>query len=465
MKKFLDNDFLLNNDVAVKLYRDYAQNMPIIDYHCHLDPKEIAQNKKFETITEAWLGGDHYKWRLMRACGVEEKYITGSADDKDKFFKWAGIMPKLIGNPIYQWAHMELRKYFGYDGVLCPDTAQEVWNVCNSKLKSMGAQDFITESNVKVICTTDDPIDSLEYHDAIRQENLGFQVLPTWRPDKILNIDSDGFSDYLTKLADVCQMDITDIDTLKKALKLRMNHFASMGCVISDHSLAFVMYQPADSATINDILNKKIQGDCLTDLEILQYKTSIMMFLAKEYYDRNWTMQLHYGVMRNNNSKMFDLVGVDGGFDCICDPAPLDSLAKFLDALSSDDTLPKTILYSLYGEDNTAIDTLIGCFQEGEALGKIQHGAAWWFNDNKDGIINHMKSLASQGVLGNFIGMLTDSRSFLSYTRHEYFRRILCNFLGEMVEQGEYPQDYKALGSIVQDICFGNANRYLGFNL
>ena len=465
MKNFLDNDFLLNSDVAKELYKTYAKDMPIIDYHCHLNTKEIAENKKFSNITEAWLGGDHYKWRLMRACGIEEKYITGNASDKDKFLQWATIMPKLIGNPIYHWTHMELKRYFDFNETLNKNTALKAWDLCNNKLKNLRAQDFIKQSNVKVICTTDDPIDTLEYHDFIQKSDFDIKVLPTWRPDKILNIEQEDYLNYLTNLSDISQVDITDWCSLKESLVARMEHFSKFGCVISDHSFPFVMFEPVADQTINDILHKKMQNNSLTDLEILQYKTALMLFLAKEYHKRNWTMQLHYGVMRNNNTLMLNSIGIDSGFDCICDPAPLTPLAKFLDQLSKTKTLPKTILYSLYGGDNIAIDTLIGCFQEGEVLGKIQHGAAWWFNDNKDGILKHLTSLASQGVLGNFIGMLTDSRSFLSYTRHEYFRRILCDYIGNMVESGEYPKDYDALGQIIKNICFNNANSYLNLNI
>ena len=462
MKHFLDDDFLLDNDVAKRLYQNFAKDMPIIDYHCHLNPKEIADNTTFDNITSVWLDGDHYKWRVMRACGIEEKYITGDADDQEKFLKWAQIMPKLIGNPLFHWSHLELKKYFGFQGVLNADTAEEVWELCNDKLSRLSVSDILSMSHVKVICTTDDPVDSLIDHQKIKEGCFETKVLPSWRPDRLLSMEKEDFIDFIHQLSKVSGIEIDSLDTLKKAVLKRMDFFESMGCKISDHGLSYVMYEPASAQTVEDIFLKALNGKPVSEKELLQYKTECLKFMAAEYHKRGWIMQLHYGVQRNVNAAAFEKLGADTGFDCIGNHAPVSSLACFLNELTTLNILPKTILYSLNPMDNTAIDTVIGCFQDSVSLGKIQHGTAWWFNDNETGIKEHLTSLANQGVLGNFIGMLTDSRSFLSYTRHDYFRRILCNFLGELVSRGEYPNDDALLKNIVQDICYWNAKNFLG---
>ncbi len=468
MKKFMDEDFLLSTDMAKTLYHEYAEKLPIIDYHCHINPQEIAENRKFDNITQVWLGGDHYKWRQMRSNGVEEKYITGDASDREKFQAWAETMPKLIGNPLYHWSHLELKRYFGYEGYLNGDTAEEVWNLCNEKLQddSMTVRNIIKQSNVKLICTTDDPVDSLEWHKKIAEdETFDVKVLPAWRPDKSTAIEKPDFASYIAKLSDVSGVKITDFASLKEAIKIRMDFFESMGCCVSDHGIAYVYYSPASDEEVDAIFKKALEGETPTEEEQAKYKTAYLLFLAKEYNRKGWVMQLHYGVKRDNNAAMFKKLGPDTGFDCIDDYTPCAKLADFLNALSVTDEVPKTIIYSLNPSDNAAIDTIIGCFQDSSAVGKIQHGAAWWFNDHKAGMTEQMTSLGNLGCLGNFIGMLTDSRSFLSYTRHEYFRRVMCELIGGWVENGEYPNDQKALKEIVEGISYYNAVKYFGFDI
>lgn len=468
MKQFMDKDFLLSTDMAKTLYHDYASKVPVLDYHCHINPQEIAENRKFENITQVWLGGDHYKWRQMRSNGVEEKYITGDASDREKFQKWAETMPKLIGNPLYHWSHLELKKYFGYEGYLNGDTAEEVWNLCNEKLQqdSMTVRNIIKQSNVTLICTTDDPIDSLEWHKKIKEDDtFDVQVLPAWRPDKAMNIEKPDFAAYIGKLSAASSVEVKDFASLKEALKNRMEFFAASGCSVSDHGLEYVMYYPADDAEVDTILKKALAGEALTKEEQAKYKTAFMLFVAREYNRLNWVMQLHYGCKRDNNVYKFQQLGPDTGFDCINDYTPCAQLADFLNALSSTDEIPKTIIYSLNPNDNASIGTIIGCFQGPGVAGRIQQGSAWWFNDHKTGMTEQMTSLANLGCLGNFIGMLTDSRSFLSYTRHDYFRRIMCALIGGWVDNGEYPADMKSLKEIVEGISYYNAVKYFGFNL
>lgn len=460
MKKFLNKDFLLSSEAAKTLYHNYAENIPIIDYHCHISPEEIAKDIHFDNIAQLWLGGDHYKWRQMRANGIDEYYITGDAPDREKFQKWAETLPLLIGNPLYHWSHLELKKYFGYEGILNESTADDVWNLCGEKLKSLSARKIIAISNVEVICTTDDPIDSLEWHKKIKENSFDVKVLPAWRPDKILDIENPGFKEYVKKLSLASNLEINSYSSLKKALSDRMNYFNETGCKISDHGLPYVMYVPADENEIENIFISALNGNSLTTDQILKFKTSCLSFMAEEYFRLNWVMQIHYGVARDNNTKQLFTLGADTGFDSIGDNAPISQLSAFLDSLTQKNVLPKTILYSLNPADNAAIDVLMGCFQDSTALGRIQHGAAWWFNDHKTGITEHLTSLANLGVLSNFIGMLTDSRSFLSYTRHEYFRRILCQFIGDLVDNGEYPEDYETLGKIVKDISYNNAKKF-----
>lgn len=466
IKSFLDDDFLLSTDTARKLFHDYANKMPIIDYHCHINPREIAEDRRFENITQLWLGGDHYKWRLMRANGVDEAYITGDAPDKDKFIKWAGTLAKCIGNPLYHWSHLELQRYFGYYGQLNRETAGQVWELCNAKLADpcMSARNIIKSSNVTHLCTTDDPVDSLKWHEIIKNDtSFDVTVLPTWRPDKAMNLEKEDYLQYISKLSEVSAVTINSFDTLLEALNKRMQHFKNMGCKLSDHGLDYIFYAPASEDTVREIFIKRLNGISLTRQELLQFKTAFLLAMGKAYNELGWVMQLHYSCKRNNNTKAFTRLGPDTGFDCIDNSSTAEQLANLLDALNSNDSLPKTIVYSLNPYDNAYIDSVIGCFQDSTAICKIQHGSAWWFNDHKTGMIDHMTTLANMGLLAGFVGMLTDSRSFISYTRHEYFRRILCDMLGKWVENGEYPADYTALGELVENISYNNALRYFNF--
>lgn len=468
MKPFMDKDFLLSTPTAQTLFHDYAAKMPVLDYHCHINPQEIAEDRQFENITQVWLGGDHYKWRQMRSNGIDEKYITGDASDREKFQKWAETLEKAIGNPLYHWSHLELQRYFDYHGVLNGETAEEVWNICNKKLqdKSMSVRNIIKQSNVTLICTTDDPVDDLKWHKMLAaDDSFDVQVLPAWRPDKAMNIEKPEYLDYLKTLSDVSGVEVKSFADLKEALKKRMAFFDSMGCRASDHALEYVMYKPATDAEIEAIFAKRMKGETLSGLEELQFKTAFMIFVGKEYNKLGWAMQLHYGTKRDNNVLRYKQLGPDTGYDCINTFGSSAEMAAFLNALNETDELPKTIIYSLNPGDNAAIGTVLGCFQDSTAVGKIQQGSAWWFNDHKTGMTEQMTSLANLSLLGNFIGMLTDSRSFLSYTRHEYFRRIMCELFGNWVENGEYPADMKVLGKMVQDISYNNAVRYFGFNL
>nr|WP_308742958.1 glucuronate isomerase [uncultured Anaerocolumna sp.] len=466
MKQFMDRDFLLSTETSKVLYHDYASKMPIIDYHCHINPREIAEDKTFDNITQVWLGGDHYKWRQMRSNGVDEKYITGNGTDKDKFKMWAKTLQKAIGNPLYHWSHLELQRYFDYNGILNEKTAEMVWNTCNDKLNtpSMSVRNIIRQSNVELICTTDDPIDSLEWHQKIKEdETIETKVLPAFRPDKAINIEKPDFSEYIDKLSIVSNIPITGFSSLCNALSNRLGYFDSMGCKVSDHALDFVMYQPASMEEIESIFQNRKDGVIPNEKEQLQFKTAILLFLGREYHRLGWVMQLHYGTLRNNNELMFHRLGPDTGFDCINSYSSSTQMASFLNALNVTGQLPKTIIYSLNPKDNAMIGTLLGCFQDSSAIGKIQQGSAWWFNDHKLGMVEQMSSLANLGLLSNFIGMLTDSRSILSYTRHEYFRRILCDMIGKWVENGEYPDDIETLGSMVQDISYYNCKGYFNF--
>ena len=465
MKKFMDEDFLLTTETAKNLYHNYAEKLPIIDYHCHLSPQEIYEDVRYENITQVWLGADHYKWRQMRSNGVEEKYITGDASDREKFQKWAETLEKAIGNPLYHWSHLELKKYFGYEGHLCGDTAQEVWDLTSEKLKqdNMSARGLILQSNVDTICTTDDPVDSLEWHRKIKEDGFEVKVLPAWRPDKAMNIEKADFAQYITKLAQVSGVEIKDFDSLIEALKNRMDFFAENGCTVSDHGLEYVMYESYEPAEVNEIVKTRLSDGVLTKTEERKYKTAFMTALGREYAKKNWVMQLHYGVQRDLNKKVYNALGPDAGIDAINTYSSSIEMGQYLNALAIDDSLPKTIIYSLNPADNAAIGTVIGCFQDSSAVGKIQHGAAWWFNDHKTGMMEQMTSLANLGLLGNFVGMLTDSRSFLSYTRHEYFRRIMCELIGGWVENGEYPDDEKALKQIVEGISYYNCKNYFCF--
>ena len=447
------------------LYDGYAKKLPIIDYHCHVSPREIYEDKRFSNLTELWLGGDHYKWRLMRSNGVDEYYITGDADPYEKFEKFAELLPKAIGNPMYHWCHLELKKYFGYEGVLNGSTARTVWEIASERLKdeNMSVRGIIKESRVAFIGTTDDPIDSLEYHKLLA-EDKSFEtvVAPSFRPDKALNIDKAGWRAYIEKLSEVSGVAIRDLETLKAALRSRIEFFADNGCRASDHGLDRMVYAEATEGEINALIKRGLDGETIGTNEAEALKTELLVFCAGEYARLGWVMQLHYNCMRNPNSQMFEKLGPDTGFDCIGPDNGSRKLASLLDRLNTSANLPKTIIYSLDASDNAFIDTLIGAFQGTECCGKLQHGSAWWFNDNKQGMRDQLISLANLSLLGNFVGMLTDSRSFLSYTRHEYFRRILCALVGEWVENGEYPDNEETLAELVEGICYYNAKKYFG---
>ena len=464
MKKFMDKDFLLKTKTAQMLYHDYAAKMPIIDYHCHINPQEIAENKTYGNITQVWLYGDHYKWRAMRACGVEEKYVTGDATDYEKFQKWSETMSALIGNPLYHWTHLELKQYFGVEKALSKETAEEIWNICNDKLSRMSVRNIIEDSNVEAICTTDDPVDTLEYHKQIAEDkSFGVKVLPAFRPDKAMNIEKEEFAEYIGKLSNASGITITDFGDLKKAVENRIDFFDKSNCRVSDHAFEYIAFDLADDAKVDGIFKKKLSGEQVSEEETEKFKTSMMVFLGKEYAKRGWVMQIHYGTIRNTNSKMFRKLGPDTGYDCISTKDSAIGLVKLLDELEKADSLPKTIIYSLNPNDDAMICSVMGCFQGDGIKNKIQHGSAWWFNDTMLGMIRQLKNLASISALGNFVGMLTDSRSFLSYTRHEYFRRILCNLVGDWVEDGEYPSDMNHLKELVEGISYKNAKEYFGF--
>ena len=467
MKQFMDKDFLLSTETAKVLYHDYAAKMPILDYHCHISPQEIFEDRKFENITQVWLGGDHYKWRVMRSNGVDEHYITGGASDREKFQKFAEALPKAIGNPMYHWCHLELQRYFGYYGVLNGETAEEVWNLANEKLQNdptMTVRGLVKQSNVYMVGTTDDPIDTLEWHAKIAaDESIETKVCPSFRPDKAVNIHKETFVPYIKQLEAVVGYEFHCIKCVKKALSERIAHFNANGCRASDHGLDYVPYVEATDEELTAIFKKAMAGETVTKTEADAYMTALLLHCAREYAKYGWAMQLHFSCLRNNNARMYAKLGPDTGFDAIAITDSGEPLTKVLSKLDSEGKLPKTILYSLTPGDNAQLGTFLGCFQGTEVPGKIQHGSGWWFNDTKTGMIEQMTSLANLGLLGNFIGMLTDSRSFLSYTRHEYFRRIMCNLIGGWVENGEYPADMAALGQMVQDISSNNAKRYFGF--
>ncbi|MEN1761802.1 glucuronate isomerase [Anoxynatronum sibiricum] len=463
MKTFMDEDFLLTNEVARQLYHEYAKEMPIYDYHCHLSPGEISENKPYSNMTALWLKGDHYKWRAMRSNGIDEKFITGQADDFEKMMAWAKTVSMCMGNPLFHWTHLELQRYFGIHEVLSEKTGEAIWHRCNERLKESDfrARGFIEKSNVKVICTTDDPVDSLEEHRTIKEDStFHTKVLPTFRPDKGLSIEKDTFPQWLQALSEACHMNIETYHEFLSALDQRIHYFHEAGCRISDHSLEEVVYVETTPEEVEKIFRKKLQKEDLSPEEVQKFKTQTLHYLGGKYHEYNWVMQLHIGALRNNNSRMFTLLGADAGFDSMNDQCIAVPLSKILDALDRENRLPKTILYCLNPKDNDVIGTMIGNFQGGTIPGKIQFGSGWWFNDQKDGMIRQMTSLANLGLLGRFVGMLTDSRSFLSYTRHEYFRRILCNMIGQWVVDGEAPNCSESLERLVKNVCYNNAVNY-----
>ncbi|MBR3437959.1 MAG: glucuronate isomerase [Clostridia bacterium] len=466
-KKFMDADFLLDNEPAKKLFAA-AKDMPIFDWHCHLSPKEIYENEQPEDIAFLWLAGDHYKWRAMRSCGVDEKYITGNATGYEKFKALAEIMPGLIGNPLYHWTHLELQRYFDIYEPLSAKTCDDIWERANAKIKAGGftPRELIKNSNVTCLCTTDDPADSLEYHIKLAEDkSFGVKVLPAFRPDKALGIDLPGWRDWLAAMEKTAGVRLESYTALTEVLTDRIDFFASLGCRASDHAFGEFPYLRASKAEIELIFSKAAKGETLSDAEIEKYKTELMRFLAKEYAQRGWGMELHIGPMRNNNTAMFNKIGPDTGFDSIDDREVARKLSRFMDSVAVENLLPRTILFTLNPKDNYVLGSMLGNFQTGEAQSKIQFGSAWWFNDNIDGMREQMKALANLGAISKFVGMVTDSRSFLSYPRHEYFRRILCGMLGDMVEKGLYPEDYETLCPMVQDISYNNAVNYFGIEI
>lgn len=464
MEHFLSDEFLLDTPAARSLYHGYAEGMPIVDYHCHIDPREIFEDSHYENITRIWLGADHYKWRLMRSNGVDESFITGNASDREKFQKFAESLPRAIGNPMYHWCHLELKNYFGYNGVLNGDTAQQVWDLCNDRLENdpaMSARGLILSSKVIMVGTTDDPCSDLIWHKKLAEdEDFPVQVCPSFRLDPVLNIQKPGFAEYMTRLAETTGKNLDTIEDVRSALSERIAYFDKNGCRAADHGLDYMMFRVVNDEQATQTLHKALTGQRLTREEAEGYQTALQLHCAREYKAHGWVMQLHFSCIRNPNQRMFEALGADCGFDCIAVTNSCDSTYALMDALEREGNLPKTVLYSLNPSDNEWIDTLLGAFQSREIPGKIQHGSAWWFNDNKTGMMRQLESLGNQSVLGNFIGMLTDSRSFLSYTRHEYFRRVLCSLLGRWIENGEYPDDLEYAGSLVKDICTNNAVRY-----
>ncbi|MBN2372018.1 MAG: glucuronate isomerase [Vicinamibacteria bacterium] len=469
MKQFLTDDFLLETDTARVLYHDHAKSMPIFDYHCHLPPRNVAENAGFENLTQIWLYGDHYKWRAMRANGVAERLCTGDASDWEKYEAWAATMPYTIGNPLYHWSHLELKNYFGIKGkVLNPESAREIWDACNAQLQTdrMRVHGIMADQNVRVVCTTDDPTDDLEHHRAMRgMPTLKTRVLPAFRPDKAMAVETGkAFVEYIEKLGQVAGSAIRSFEDLREALDKRHQFFHAEGSRISDHGLIAPVHEEATDSQLDAIFKKALSGGGVTETEGNQFKTALLLHFGRMNARRGWTMQLHMGAIRNNSTRMLRRLGPDTGYDSIGDCEIAAPLSRLLDALDVTNELPRTILYVLNPRDNELIATMIGNFQDGSTPGKIQFGSGWWFNDQKDGMIRQMSALALLGLLSRFVGMTTDSRSFLSYPRHEYFRRILCNMVGTWVEQGEAPRDMGLLGNMIQDICFRNAERYFGIS-
>lgn len=466
MKQFLDENFLLTNRTAERLYHEYAKEMPIIDYHNHLIPEQIANDVSFDNLTQVWLYGDHYKWRAMRTNGVNEDYITGGKSDFEKFEKWAETVPYTMRNPLYHWTHLELRRYFDVNDILSGSTAKKVYDACNAKLATpeYSVRGLLNKMKVEAVCTTDDPIDSLEHHQKIAAEGIALQVRPTFRPDKAMAADDvAGLNEYIGKVEKVTDLSISDFDTYLKALKQRHDYFDKNGCRVSDHGLEQIYAEDYTDEEISKIFLKIRSNAVLTDLEVLKFKSAMLVHFAKWDHSKGWVQQFHLGALRNNNRRMLSILGPDTGWDSIGDFSQGRQLSKFLNGLDTSDQLAKTVIYNLNPADNELIATMIGNFNDGSVAGKVQFGSGWWFLDQKDGMIKQMNALSNMGLISRFIGMLTDSRSFLSYPRHEYFRRILCNLFGEEVENGELPNDIEWIGKVVKDICYYNAKNYISW--
>jgi len=468
MKPFLDEHFLLHNTTAQKLYHDYAKQMPVIDYHCHLPPAQIAADTQFENITQAWLYGDHYKWRAMRANGVDERFITGNSTDEEKFTKWAETVPYTLRNPLYHWTHLELQRYFNIDTILNGSSATSVYEAASATINSpkYSVRNLLRKMNVLTVCTTDDPTDSLEFHQQLKIDGFEIPILPAYRPDMAMNVDSaENFNIYMSKLETASNISISDFTDYTNALKNRHDYFAANGCSVSDHGLEEIYAEDYTDAEIRSIFDEIRVGKELTSAQNRKFKSAMLVLFAEWDAEKNWVQQYHLGAIRNNNSRMASKLGADTGWDSIGNFNHGKNLSKFLNRLDTQDKLAKTILYNLNPADNELMATMIGNFNDGSVAGKVQWGSAWWFLDQKDGMTKQINALSNMGLLSRFVGMLTDSRSFLSFPRHEYFRRLLCNLFGEEIEKGELPADLEWTGKVIQDICFNNSAAYFGWNL
>ena len=466
MVQFMDADFLLSTETAKKLYHEVAQKLPIIDYHCHINPREIYEDVKFDTISDVWLGGDHYKWRVMRAAGVQEKAVTGSASGREKFHAFAETLPQLIGNPIYHWSHLELQRGFGITEPLTPDNADKIFDAANEQLKHCSARQLMRKFNVKAVCTTDEPADDLHWHDLTPQDpTTDTQVLPAFRPDKAINIEKPTFAAYIRLLEKTIGRELNTAQDVAAALVERINYFAAHGCLCADHGLDYCMYAEPDPEVANLAFTKAMRGEPVSKAEADAFKTMVTIACAKRYAELDWVMQIHFGCLRDVNKPAVAQMGSDHGHDAVNSQSGAENLAPLLNAFVENGGLPKMIVYSLNPNDNTAVATILACFQGGGVAGKLQQGSAWWFNDNRPGMRQQLTDLACNGVLGRFVGMLTDSRSFLSYTRHEYFRRVLCELVGEWVESGQYPNDEIYLRKLIEDLCYHNTNDFFGFHV
>src|SRR5688572_21607773 len=466
MKKFVDEHFLLQTPTAQKLYHEFAKQMPIIDYHCHLPPDQIANDTQFENLTQVWLYGDHYKWRAMRTNGVNEEFITGDKSDYEKFEKWAATVPYTLRNPLYHWTHLELQRYFGVNDILDATTAKKIYEACTAKLqtKEYSVRGLLRKMNVKVVCTTDDPVDNLEYHKKIKADNLDVKVLPAYRPDKAMNVDdAAAFNAYVAKVEAASNTSVASYSEYLSALKKQHDFFATMGCGVSDHGLEQIYAEDYTETEIKNAFDKIRGGKELSYEENLKFKSAMLVEFAKWDWEKGWVQQYHLGALRNNNSRMLKRLGPDTGWDSIGDFSQGRALARFLNKLDTNNQLAKTILYNLNPSDNELMATMIGNFNDGSVAGKVQFGSGWWFLDQKDGMTKQLNALSNMGLLSRFIGMLTDSRSFLSFPRHEYFRRLVCNLFGEEIENGELPNDIEWTGKVIQDICYHNANKYFNW--
>ncbi|HEX7753720.1 MAG TPA: glucuronate isomerase [Niabella sp.] len=468
MKHFLDDNFLLETKTAERLYHEYAKPMPIIDYHCHLPPQQIAENTRFNNITQAWLYGDHYKWRAMRTNGVDEQFITGNASDEEKFLKWAQTVPYTMRNPLYHWTHLELRRYFGINEIVNADSGKSIYEAASAQISSpaYSVQNLLRKMQVKVVCTTDDPVDTLEFHKKLKDDHFEIPVFPAFRPDAAMNVAvPEVFKKYIQQLETVSNIEVSNLDTYLQALKSRHDFFSEMGCSVSDHGLETIAAADYTEKEISVLFDRIKGGQALTTAEQDQFRSAMLVWFAEWDHEKGWVQQYHLGALRNNNSRLLAKLGPDTGWDSIGDFPQGRALSKFLNSLEKKDKLARTILYNLNPADNELFATMTGNFNDGSIVGKVQWGSGWWFLDQKNGMIDQMNVLSNMGLISRFVGMLTDSRSFLSFPRHEYFRRILCNLFGNDIEKGELPNDISWIGKLIQDISFNNANEYFGFGI